>query len=48
MRIKNGPLQGAEGILIRKKSVLSVELSIDLIMRSAAVEVDAADIEPLW
>jgi transcription antitermination factor NusG len=46
VRVKSGPLQGAEGVLVRKKHSLRVVLSIDLIMRSIAVEVDAADLEP--
>jgi transcription antitermination factor NusG len=45
VRIKRGPLEGIEGILIRKKNALRVVLSIDLIMRSASVEVEAIDIE---
>ncbi len=42
-----GPLAGAQGILIRKKGVFRVVLSLDLIMRSVAVELDTADVEPL-
>lgn len=45
VRIKSGPLAGVEGILVRKKSVFRVVLSVDFILRSAAVEVDASDIE---
>ncbi len=45
VRVKCGPLEGVEGILIRKKNALRVVLSIELIMRSASVEVDAGDIE---
>jgi transcription antitermination factor NusG len=45
VRIKHGPLAGVEGILIRKKNALRVILSLDLIKRSASVEVDAGDIE---
>jgi len=44
--IRYGPLAGARGILVRRKDRLRVVLSIDLIMRSVAVEVDEADIEP--
>lgn len=54
-RVKYGPLAGTEGILVRtnvrkkigvrKKDRLRVVLSIDLIMRSVAVEVDAEDLE---
>jgi len=47
VRVHRGPLIGREGILVRKKDKLRLVLSIDLIMRSVAVEVDAADIEPL-
>jgi transcription antitermination factor NusG len=45
VRIKSGPLAGVDGILVRKKNVLRVILSIDFILCSAAVEVDASDIE---
>ncbi len=47
VRVKNGPLMGAEGILLRKKDKFRIVLSIDLIMRSVAVEIDAADVEPI-
>ncbi len=45
VRIKTGPLAELEGVLIRKKNTFRVVLSLDLIARSAAVEVDAADVE---
>ena len=45
VRILRGPLAGMSGILVRKKNLYRVVLSLDLIARSAAVEVDAADIE---
>ena len=47
VRVRCGPLAGMEGILVRKKERSRIVLSIDLIMRSVAVEVDAADVEPL-
>lgn len=47
VRVVRGPLAGREGILVRKKDCLRLVISIDLIMRSMAVEVDAADVEPL-
>jgi len=47
VRVVRGPLAGAQGILIRAKGVFRVVLSLDLIMRSVAVELDAADLEPL-
>lgn len=47
VRIVRGPLCGAEGILIRKKGVYRIVLSLELIMRSVAVEVDVSDVESL-
>jgi transcription antitermination factor NusG len=45
-RVRSGPMAGAQGILIRRKDKFRVVLSIDIIMRSVAVEVDEADVEP--
>lgn len=45
VRVIRGPLEGAEGILIRKKNSYRVVLSLDFISRSAAVEVEIEDIE---
>ncbi len=47
VRITNGPLAGLEGTLKRKKSSLRVVVSLNLIHRSVAVDVDAADISVL-
>jgi transcription antitermination factor NusG len=47
VRIKSGPLQGMQGIVVRKKNVIRVVISLELIMRSIAVETDALDLEPL-
>lgn len=47
VRIRSGPMVGVEGILVRRKGTCRVILSIESIMRSVAVEVDEADIEPL-
>src|SRR5271166_4531763 len=47
VRVKRGPLVGAEGIMIRRKERFRLVLSIDLIMRSVMFEVDEADVEPL-
>ena len=46
-RIKRGPLEGCEGILIRRKGKYRVVLSIEMIMRSVVADVDLVDIEPL-
>lgn len=45
VRILHGPLAGMTGILVRRKNSCRVVLSVDLIARSVAVEVDAAEIE---
>ncbi len=45
--IRSGPLQGQEGVLIRRKGNLRVVLSLDLIQRSIVVDVDLADVQPL-
>jgi transcription antitermination factor NusG len=45
VRVKRGPFEGVEGILVRKKNAYRVVLSLDLIMRSASVEMDASDLE---
>jgi len=47
VRIKAGVMTGVGGVLVRKKNDFRVVLSLDAIMRSVAVEVDADDIEPV-
>lgn len=47
VRIKSGPLEGMEGILVRRRGNFRVVLSIDLIMRSVVVDADLADLLPL-
>ncbi len=46
-RIKAGAFAGMEGVLLRKKNDCRIVLTLDQIMRSIAVEVDAFDIEPV-
>ena len=46
VRVHSGPMSGMEGILVRRKEKFRVVLSIDLIQRSVAVEVDESEIEP--
>jgi len=46
VRVTRGPMVGAEGILSRKKDKYRVVISIDVLSRSIAVEVDGADVEP--
>ena len=44
VRVVRGPLSGASGILIRKKDKLRFVISIDVLMRSVAVELNTDDI----
>jgi transcription antitermination factor NusG len=46
VRVCGGPMQGLEGIVVRRKDRCRVVFSLDLIMRSVAVEVDESDLEP--
>jgi len=46
VRIRSGPLTGMEGVLTRKDDRLRIVLSVDLIMRSIAVHVEADELEP--
>lgn len=46
VRVTRGALQGVEGILIRKKNLLRLVLSVDMLAQSVSVEVHAADVEP--
>ena len=46
VRIRRGPFSGAEGFLIRRKQKCQVVISLEVIMRSVAVEVHASDVEP--
>jgi transcription antitermination factor NusG len=47
VRVKAGPLQGLQGILVRKKNVSRFVISLDLIMRSVSAEIDLAELEPV-
>ena len=46
IRVRRGPLTGVEGRLVQIKSQTRLVLSINLLSRSVATEVDACDIEP--
>ena len=45
VRVKSGPLEGLEGILVRKKNLYRLVLSVDLLVKSISVEVEACDVE---
>jgi transcription antitermination factor NusG len=46
VRVSNGPMAGLEGILRRRKEGVRLVVSIEMLMRAVAVEVDEADVEP--
>jgi transcription antitermination factor NusG len=45
VRVTYGPLEGIEGILLRKKNALRLVLSVEMLMKSVAVEIDASMVE---
>ncbi|PYV10930.1 MAG: hypothetical protein DMG23_05865 [Acidobacteria bacterium] len=45
VRVKSGPLEGIEGILLRKKNLFRLVLSVELLEKSVALEVDAWAVE---
>jgi transcription antitermination factor NusG len=45
VRIKNGPMQGVQGVLVQKRNSLRFVLTIELINQCAAVEVSADELE---
>jgi len=45
VRVLGGPLEGIEGILVRKKNSFRLVLSVEMLMKSIAVEVDASLVE---
>jgi transcription antitermination factor NusG len=47
VRIRRGPLQGMTGVVTRQKNSFRVVLTVDLIMKSVAVEVCADSVEPI-
>lgn len=47
VRIRRGVLEGCEGILLRQRSVSRLVVSINILQRSAAVEVDVSTVEPV-
>jgi len=47
VRLKSGPLAGLTGILLRRKGKFRVVISIEVIQRSVAVQIDARELEPI-
>ena len=46
VRLRSGPMAGLEGVLRRRKEGLRLVISIEMLMRAVAVEVDQADVVP--
>ncbi len=46
VRVRSGPMQGVEGVLLRKNNALRFVLSIELINQHAAIEMAAENLEP--
>jgi transcription antitermination factor NusG len=46
VRVMRGCLEGVEGVLIRKKNLYRLVLSLDMLAQSVAVEIDASDVQP--
>jgi transcription antitermination factor NusG len=45
VRVKSGPLMGVEGILVRKKNLFRLVVTVEILGKSAAAEVDASMVE---
>jgi transcription antitermination factor NusG len=48
VRIRSGSMAGVEGLLVRKRDCTRVVLSISLLQRSVSVDIDEADVEPVY
>jgi transcription antitermination factor NusG len=47
VRVKSGSLAGLEGILVRRKNSTRFVISLDLVMRSVAVDIEGSEVEPI-
>ncbi len=47
VRVVRGSMEGVEGVLIRKKNLYRLVLSVDMLAQSVAVEIDALDVIPV-
>ncbi|MFB3916885.1 MAG: transcription termination/antitermination protein NusG [Terriglobales bacterium] len=45
VHIKSGPLQGLQGVVVRRKGKLRIVVSVDSILRSISLEIEAADLQ---
>jgi len=47
VRIKSGPLDGIEGILVERLGQHMLVLSVDILQKGVSLKIDAAEIEPI-
>jgi transcription antitermination factor NusG len=47
VRVKSGPLAGVEGILVRKKNLCRLVLSVEMLGKAASVEIDGFLVEKI-
>jgi transcription antitermination factor NusG len=47
VRVTGGPLQGLEGVLVRKKNISRLVICLEMLGRSAAVDIDTSSLERL-
>ena len=47
VRVREGPLEGMEGILTRKKNELRIVLSVEMLQRSVSMEIDRESVIPI-
>jgi transcription antitermination factor NusG len=47
VRVKNGPLEGVEGILIERRGKHSLILSVDIIRQGVSLKIDASEVEAI-
>lgn len=47
VRVTKGSLEGVEGVLVRRKNLLRLVLSVNMMAQSVAVEIDITDVEPV-
>jgi len=45
VRVKSGPLAGLEGILVRRRNAFRLVISVEMLGRSASVEIDALGVD---
>ncbi len=47
VRVVRGSLEGVEGVLMRKKNLYRLVLSVEMLAQAVSVEIDAADVVPV-